>query len=44
MEIEVQAGVAGQDAQRSSTERLAHERGDVRSLLHARPILTVADS
>ena len=44
MEVEVQAGVAGQDAQRSSTKRLAHERGDVRSLLHAQSILPVADS
>ena len=44
MEVEVQAGVAGQNAQRSRTKRLAYERGDVRSLLHVKPILPKDDS
>ena len=44
MEVEVQAGIARQDAQRSSTKRLAHERGDVRSILHVKPILSKDDS
>ena len=35
---------AGQDAQRSRTKRLAYERGDVRSILHVKPILPKDDS